>query len=54
MKILTFRPGWESNPCIRVLQTHALPLGDLATYLWALRDLNPRPAGCKPDALPLS
>ncbi len=24
---IILRPGWESNPRIRVLQTHALPLG---------------------------
>gem|GEM_PF-1538577 len=37
------RPGWESNPRIRVLQTLALPLGYQAvrTHLTEIRSGNP-------------
>src|SRR3989338_8987055 len=32
LNILFWRPGWESNPRIRVLQTLALPLGYPAIF----------------------
>ena len=49
-------PGFE--PGIRILQTLALPLGDVASTLYKIwsgrRDLNPRQPRWQRGALPLS
>ena len=59
MQICTLRRGWDLNPRVpfREQRFSGPPRYDhfgtspIFTTLWALRDLDPRPSGCRPDAL---